>query len=225
MEPKPSQNWGNLAVSVAAIIIGVIGVNSTKFEWLLYICAPVLGVAVFLMIWQTRFGKYISRLYESRRDQRHLAKQLSMYRKLVIEAKIAEKLFKAVSDLNWKQNRPSIYRHPEGYINQLLSISKGFGNGGATEFLYLNDSLNRHLEYIDSYLSQTDHLVVNRDVEFQYESEKTRLHKVIREYEEFINRHSRFCGAINSKLSSCRVQEFYGSDLCYSPKEMKPEEA
>lgn len=223
--PKPSTNWSSVVIGLASLVLGIISLKSNEFEWLLYFCGPALFVCILLMLWNTRLSSYIIKKYTSRKDLRLLKKELPAYKELVKEAEVAEKLFKAVSSLKWPRSiQLPIYRSPEGYIRRLLSVSVNFKGNSAITFLHINDSLNRHLDYIDSYLNQNDHFIVHRKVEFTHEGEKTNLHKTIREYEAFLSRNTKFCNDLNTKLSPVnRINDFYGSDLCYSPTELKPD--
>ncbi|MGL1959116.1 MAG: hypothetical protein OCD00_17595 [Colwellia sp.] len=57
------------------------------------------------------------------------------------------------------------------------------------------------------------------DVLYSNASERSKILKLVRNYEDLRDEHDEFCNEINKKLSNFELLKFYGTSLNFVPKD------
>lgn len=221
-EPKSKHPWGETLVSVAAIVIAIVGAKVESLNWIIFICIPILLIAFCLMIAHSEIGTWISDKWAARSDRKILAKAEKEYSELFNDSAIADQLIEKVQRLQWNNNMPPTYIHPGNSYRVMQEILNNTNAKADTKLIIMNFCLRQFIEYVDGYLVACDRFVVDRIVNYKYESERVEMIKLVRKYDDFREEHDKFCKRLNKQLSATTLSLLYGHTISFEPKELNP---
>jgi len=217
---KPKQQWGSATISIATLLITFAGIKVEGFEWVLYLTAPLLLLAFFLMLSESSIASKVRELYRARRDKRVVARIEDQYQLFFDKFKIVPELISKVENLDWCETAKP--RSPN-FNNELSNLNRtlSYCDSKISRVFALNHMLNHYMDNVDSFLMECDCLVINRSIKYQCESKKSDLQKQLRKYDSFREDHDNFCKEINKNLNSSHLRCFYDHTFCFMPNEIE----
>ncbi|MDI3323920.1 hypothetical protein QKW35_05995 [Pontibacterium granulatum] len=211
----------DIFVTTALILVAVIGAKIPEAEWIVYIIGLLSVLSFILMVSHSKLGAWLCKKWHQRRDRVLLSKNIADYEEIFAESRVVKELVDKVERLEWGSDRPRSYSCASRSLHGLSSFYDSLHAPAYDRFLLLNYSMKESVGYIENYLRECDRLVVDRAVEFKYESERAELEKLVRQYDQFRDEHDRFCKRLNKKLRYAELLGFYGATLTFRPKELK----
>lgn len=125
-----------------------------------------------------------------------------------------------MSGLEWNDVKRPVYRFPYNEVSELKRLLSRCKNAKHSRTLFANHILCIHIEAADQYFDVCCNLVVNRDITFKHERDKTEILRLIRKYEEFKDKHNEFCESVNSTLKFNYLRKFYDKVFHFTPKDI-----
>ncbi len=217
---KQHQPWGQIFLSIAAITITFVGAKIEGFNWILYFAVPMLAGSFLLAIQQTSIASSVREYITNKKDKKIIKETADEYIEFFEQLSITKELIEAIQKLDWAQIKQPRHNHPHNRLIDLAEIMKSRYHSNYSKSIFLNHVLNLHIEGIDSFIQECDHLVAQREVMFKHEQDKSKLQKLIRRYDDFRERHNLLCKKINKKCSKIYFRQFYDQDFSFMPKEV-----
>jgi hypothetical protein len=217
---KPNHPWGQIFISIAAVIVTLIGAKIEGFEWAIYIAVPVLIAAFVLMLSDTAMASQLRNKISNYKDRKIISKCSEEYLHFFKKIKVIKDISETISNMEWGEIKSPRYSFPSNRLSDLSIIINDKCHPKLSKAVFLNQALNVLVDEADRFIQESDYLVVQRKVTYKYEHEKSKLLKLIRKYDEFREQHDDFCSNINEKTSKVFLRQFYDHTFSFMPKEI-----
>ena len=219
---KKSHPWGQIVISIAAVIVTFVGAKIEGYDWVLYLTIPLLLIAFVLMLSSTVLGTYLKSRYQSYKAKKVISKSSEEYIAFLEEFKLASEITDALLNLDWGAIKRPYYRYRSNRLAELKAIVKDKRHSKFSKTIYLNHALNSFVDELDSFMQECDYLVVQRQVKYKSEHDRTKMLRLIRKYDSFRERHDSFCKKINKVKLETHLYQFYEHIYSFVPKEIFP---
>lgn len=221
LEPAKGKKtpWDQIVLGCTAITVAFLGAKLEGYNWVLYFTIPILSLSFSLMLLNTQAGEKVKRWIRLNKERKHLSKNAKLYKEFLVKINIAQNIADKIDQLDWGMKpRP---RRPY-FSNSINELSNSLGSHQKNHYyqiILLNHILNMYVEAADSYFKECDHLVMQREIKYKSERDKSEILKLIRKYEDFKELHDEFFKKINITISHSPLKLFYSGTLCFTPEE------
>jgi len=219
---KPSHPWGQIFISIAAVIVTFIGAKIEGFDWVIYITIPILAVAFVLMISDTAIVKYAINKTRNYKDRKVISNKSNEYLEFFDNFKVVKDITEIISGMEWGEIKSPRYHYPSNRLSDLSVILSDKNHSKLSKAIFLNYALNVFIEEADRFIQESDYLVVQRKVTYKYEHDKSKLLKLIRKYDAFRELHDDFCKKTNEITTRIYLRQFYERTFSFMPKDIAP---
>lgn len=212
--------WGEVTTSIASIIIVLAGSSVPSLSWLIWFCIPLFLISFSLLLSNSFIGSWMRRWWSDRKNRKVLSDNYQNYRKYFDKLEVAQRLVDKLDYMEWGSLRPPSYVNLGNRMQVSGLVLQKVMGSGHIKFLIANYALKEYLDYVEGYLLHADRFVVNRDVVYRCESEKTELLHFLAKYQQFRDQHDEFISEVNKKLSSSVLYQVFGRVHSFVPKEI-----